>query len=616
MEPDRAMNVPRSSTSSSKAGVLISVPDILRKYLAEATQVVSQYIASTETNDPSVKKALSEWRTLQRSDQTIASISIQAALMHMARQLLPFDIRYPGPLDHFIPDELPQLPANVSSQAEEYLANEPLGLGVLFESMVPQFERNPLGQFYTPSPIATVMASWLRQFSPPTILDPAVGSGTFLTRFPGKLSLYGIDVNPLACYMAKLNLFLHKLEGKIRCLDFLRLDTDLFSHKIPLKEESFDAIICNPPYSRHQELSRREKIHLSKRFSSLTGYKISGLSPAYLYFFIQSIRLLKPGGHLAFITPAEFLDVSYGKSLKATLQKWTTIHAMIRFDPRNLAFPGVLTSSCITFASRGTPRADHKVVFLEATNGSPFDDILKIIEEKPQDLCMGYKELDPSRKWSRYFGQNAKEFTRLSKGLRRKLGDIARTRRGVATGCNKFFTLTETEVEEWEIEKEFLVPVVTRARDLAGTIFDANAFRRLAKTGRKCWMIYSHLPESKLEDTNLFRYLDHGRDLGIHRTYLAQHRTPWYALERTNPPDIIFTYMSRENPRFALNQAECRIVTSLLGIYLEDNNCNLKELLEYLNSDQAKELIGHIGRIYAGGMKKVEPRELLELPIP
>jgi hypothetical protein len=53
-------------------------------------------------------------------------------------------------------------------------------IGPIYEEVVPQAERRKLGQFWTPRPIADLMARWCIRSTTARVLDPASGSGALL----------------------------------------------------------------------------------------------------------------------------------------------------------------------------------------------------------------------------------------------------------------------------------------------------------------------------------------------------------------------------------------------------------------------------------------------------
>jgi hypothetical protein len=74
------------------------------------------------------------------------------------------------------------------------------------------------------------------------------------------------------------------------------------------------------------------------------------------------------------------------------------------------------------------------------------------------------------------------------------------------------------------------------------------------------------------------------------------------------------TYMARRPPRFALNPAGARLLNIAHGLYPKENLApeELESVVSWLN----KQPLQGIGRTYAGGLIKVEPRDALRIRIP
>src|SRR5262249_39964627 len=111
------------------------------------------------------------------------------------------------------------------------------------------------------------------------------------------------------------------------------------------------AVISNPPYIRHHNLTAQHKA-LAKHYSRLLGLNVSSLSGSYVYFFFEALQRLRSGGRLVFITPAEFLDVRYGSAVKDALLRFCSLDEILVLEMDELAFDGVLTTSAITIATK------------------------------------------------------------------------------------------------------------------------------------------------------------------------------------------------------------------------------------------------------------------------
>lgn len=111
--------------------------------------------------------------------------------------------------------------------------------------------------------------------------------------------------------------------------------------------------------------------------------------------------------------------------------------------------------------------------------------------------------------------------------------------------------------------------------------------------------------------------------------YLCKSRDIWYRQEKREPAPFLLSYMGRSTStrsspfRFFLNRTRAIATNGFLCLYpkpalarhLQEDPQREVELLELLNSISA-ETLKRNGRSYGGGLQKVEPNELLGLPLP
>ena len=107
----------------------------------------------------------------------------------------------------------------------------------------------------------------------------------------------------------------------------------------------FDVVIGNPPYIRQEETKELSNYFQSK-FQSY-----SGKSDIYVFFYENSLNLLKPFGTINFITSGKFFEASYGKPLIEFLLSNTRIIEIINFNDLSV-FEGVTAYPLIYFALR------------------------------------------------------------------------------------------------------------------------------------------------------------------------------------------------------------------------------------------------------------------------
>jgi adenine-specific DNA-methyltransferase len=461
--------------------------------------------------------------------------------------------------------------------------------------------RYKLGQFFTPPAIAAFMAEAIADVAPATVLDPGVGGGVLLRAIPPGPRLFGLDVDTRAVDLARSAL----PEAEITVGDFLATKTLGLDASWPLSESTFDAIVSNPPYIRHHNLTPEHKA-LAKHYTTVLGRKFSSLSGSYVYFFLESVLRLNEGGRLAFITPTEFLDVRYGAALKETLLDSCDLDEVLVLEMDELAFDGVLTTSAITVA---TKRAKPSRRF-RLTEGRMNGNVERVRSvELESDIAA------PSLPWTPLLPSRVERIAPLIEGRTARLGDFARVRRGIATGDNSYFCLTQAEVDEFGIEPEYLVPVVVGSKDLpAGRPLDKGFHRERLREGARGWLLWCHDPKAALAGKNVLRYIERGEQTDLPQRFNCRSRRPWYGVERVPPPDFFVTYMARDRARFIRNQAGARCMTSLLNIWAKEG-ISAEDLRPVLEDPINTRLLREFGRTYGGGLGKIEPGDLLTLPV-
>jgi adenine-specific DNA-methyltransferase len=456
--------------------------------------------------------------------------------------------------------------------------------------------RYKIGQFFTPTPIAELMAEAVREIDPQTVLDPGVGGGILLRAVGEGPALFGLDIDVAAVNLAAASL---PGESEIALGDFLD------EERWPLTETTFDAVIANPPYVRHHNLSAEHKL-LARHYSSRLGVKVSSLSGSYVYFFLEALLRLNEGGRLVFITPTEFLDVRYGQALKEALLEHCDIDEILVLEMDELAFEGVLTTSAITVATKRRAPSGRFRLVEGSLNGSI---------ERTREVELQAELTPPCLPWTQLLPSRAERIAPLLDGRTAKLGDYCRVRRGIATGDNSFFAMTRADVEYWGIEERFIVPVVLGSKDLPTTgPLDSDFYASRIEAGARGLLFFCHEPTDSLRGTNALRYIEHGLELGLHERFNCRARRPWYGVEPVAPADFFTTYMSRNRARIVRNLIGARCMTSLLNVWAQPG-VDPEHLRPSLEDSTNAQLIREFGRTYGGGLAKIEPGDLIALPI-
>lgn len=479
-------------------------------------------------------------------------------------------------------------------------------------------ERNQFGQFATPTLLAESMLQYAKHLLPEhqaiRFLDPALGTGAFysaLLRVFSEASIVsarGYEVDPHYGEPARLLWSDHRAEILIK--DFTKVPPPATD------SEKFNLVICNPPYVRHHHLKSEDKKRLQAQAASIAGANFSGLSGLYVYFLCIAHSWLQEGGIGGWLIPSEFMDVNYGSAIRQYLTSEVTLLSIHRFDPEEVQFADALVSSVVVWFRKEKPLSHHEVRF--SFGGS--------LDNPRLHHTLTVAALRQEAKWTRFPNYGS----RSAKRSGRRFRDLFDIKRGVATGANDFFIVDSTQIHNLCLPAEFLIPILPSPRYLESDEISADA-SGTPQLECPLFLINCNLPEDQLEFNypTLWRYFQSGVQKGVKDRYLCLHRSPWYAQDKREPAPFLCTYMGRAstrrtiNPfRFILNHSKAVAPNVYLNLYPNPMLSNaiaarpdLKQTIWRSLQGIAVDRLVDEGRVYGGGLYKLEPKELGNLPI-
>ena len=456
-----------------------------------------------------------------------------------------------------------------------------------------------LGQVETPRPVAELMARWVMSTKPDCVLDPAAGLGNLLAacrRECARAQLVGVERDAETLRRAKAQA---PRGTKLILADYLLSDAGLF-----------EGIIANPPYVKAQRLDYAEADW--RYFEERLGTPLDRLTNLYALFLLKIWEDLAPRGRAAVLLPAEFLNANFGEEIKERLLQELRPAGIAIFSPSLNVFAGALTTSAIVFLHKGAATAP-----LRATKVNTLEDAAVFVDELLAHPAatnrVSYTDLAHFKardKWLNTLLNGAAPSG--SPQFTDRIGDYFDCRRGIATGANEFFCLSESGLRDHALNQEHVEPCVTKAVDANGLVFSSEKFSALAAADRRCYLL-----NPRRNGRGLDRYLQAGERRGIPQRHLPSHRPVWYLPENRAVADIWVAVFSRENVKFILNTSGAKNLTCFHGLYAKPGYEHLAPLLVlFLNSTGGHEAFSQVNRFYGDGLNKLEPKDVESMPCP
>jgi len=485
------------------------------------------------------------------------------------------------------------------------------------------------GGYYTPKPIADFLCAWAINRRDATVLEPSCGDGVFLASAVERLIALGHIPNRVSGQIVAVEVEpeeARKAQDRLKALGLARPDLlvgDFFAFangalgdflafcKGALADRRFDAVVGNPPFIRYQSFSEP---HRFNAFDIMTraGLRPNRLTNAWVPFVVASTLLLKEGGRLAMVIPAELLQVSYAADLRRFLSANYTRLTIFTF--RRLVFGDIQQEVILLCGERG--KANGEDAWIRTVELTGLSEILSHNHTEFERAEL--KTMDhSSEKWTQYF--LAKGELDLIRRVRThpkliRLGDVASVDVGIVTGQNDFFVLTKTRAAQLGLRR-YTLPLATRSAQLKGTVFTTRDWETLRDLDAPALLL--RLPRKQageLADAAM-RYVNWGEKQGFHKGFKCRIRKPWHFVPSVWNPDAFLLRQIHGYPKLVLNRANATCTDTIHRVKFKDQREGPRIATAFLNS-LTFAFAEIIGRSYGGGVLELEPNEADNLPLP
>ena len=432
------------------------------------------------------------------------------------------------------------------------------------------------GIFYTPTAIATLLASRVIDRHMGFILDPACGEGSLLAaalkqsfRFSNKrvTRLIGCDKFKQGNLDQNIE-FVHK---------------DFFKYAV---NEKFDLVLTNPPYIHSSRIEVKTRQRYYRKYAEPFGFSTN--LDLWVYFLLKCTTHLKKGGTIAAVLPWSFLEAEYAQKIRKWLaERFGEIEVLVL---QGAHFKGTVKRVLLVWLRRyGSQARSIRIGDTEKCHSEPDFQHLPMKIWVSKNALVG---LNP---------EINNIICRLHEYGFRTLEEYADISIGVVTGANKYFIRHKQDAENKGFSEKSVLRILTSVEDL----------RRVAssKTMDNVLIQFKRLTKRKEN------YIREGERLGvdkrIHCTRRKKQAGSWYAINPGPLPDAFFTYRVSTIPYLFKNPDSYQCTNSLHKVIFNGASETEQKWIEL----SLLSLFGQLslesrGRHYGNGIIKIEPDTL------
>ncbi|WP_439366032.1 Eco57I restriction-modification methylase domain-containing protein [Bradyrhizobium sp. DASA03005] len=458
--------------------------------------------------------------------------------------------------------------------------------------MVQPLSQKAAGAYYTPDWVVRCLLNWAVRSDEDRMLDPSCGDGRFIA---GHRNAVGIEQDARATQAA--------IE---RAPWALVHEGDFFSWAAETSER-FECAAGNPPFIRYQTFKGEQRARALALCQKL-GANFSGLASSWAPFLAATAGLLKPGGRMAFVVPAEIGHAPYAAPLlDYMVENFATVHVVAVKDK---LFPELSEDCWLLYAdgySRRTSQIRLSVVdHFEPSRRPPAPTHTIAVQEWRE---VWNRRLRPFllSNYARHVYQDVARDSSIP-----RLGDLAQVGIGYVSGANDFFHLRPSLADQWDIPEQLLHATVRNGRALPASRLTQGVVSKWKRADDQILLL--RLPKGGDLPRGVRKYLETDQGQEARQAYKCRVRDPWYSVPDVQVPDFFLSYMSGREASLVRNDAGCTCTNSVHSVRLRSPGA--AKYLDSWGTDFVQLSCEIEGHPLGGGMLKLEPREASQICLP
>lgn len=441
-----------------------------------------------------------------------------------------------------------------------------------------------------------------------SVLEPSVGDGSFIqafnkTNFPKSVehfSFQAVEKFKSELKKAQKKAYIHRKKN-VR-FSFIKNDFLKFQATINRK---FSLIAGNPPYIK-KSLLNKAQINICKEINTEAGLSQKSVKNIWTYFLIRNCQLLKDDGVLAFVLPAELLQVNFSVELR-------------QFLISNFQRTEIFTFDDLLFECRGQDTVLLVAYKMHKNPGQYFTHISNVKQlEKKNFVLIENKILETTDiKWTHH-SLTSDDLTFIH-NIGARLNNINRyceSKPGIVTASNKFFIVDECTEKKYHLT-DFVKPIIQKGFFVNGSIvFDEKEYKQLVAQGKPAKVLCISNSEVANLPQSIINYLEIGAQEKFSTQYKCSLRKNWFVIPNiSSEPEGFFFRRIHHYPKFLKNEANVLVTDSAYKIQMRDGYY-IDDLIYSFYNSLSLSFAELQGRYYGGGVLELTPSEFKKLPVP
>ena len=468
------------------------------------------------------------------------------------------------------------------------------------------------GAYYTPEFlsefIVRYVASNFSNVRRLNVFEPSVGDGSFVKAFNSTTFHNSINSFSVTA-IDKVNSELEKAQ-EIGLSNRKRNTRYSFSRFDFLKYQStvtrkFNLIIGNPPYIK-KGLLNKTQISLCKEIHKSANLSDLSVNNIWSSFLVRCTQLLDNNGIIAFVLPAELLQVKFAAELRTFLTQQYQRTEIFTFDDLLFECKGQDTVLLIGFKQHSQP-------------GQYFTHIEDTDDLKTNNFTLtqntGLTSTDS--KWSHHL-LSSDELTFIH-NIGNRLNNINHycdSKPGIVSAANNFFIVDEKVEREYHLGRH-TKPIIQKGFFVNGSVvFDQRDFENLVANGKPTKILCFNDNDVNHLNAGTERYLKIGEENKLPQRYKCKIRNNWFVIPNISTvPEGFFFKRSHHYPKLLKNNADVLVTDSAYKIEMR-NGYNINHLIYSFYNSLTLTFAELNGRYYGGGVLELTPSEFKSLPVP